>query len=116
MDLSLGIAPVCLPAIGAAVILSAKTGYLFQCDGPDCSTGPALCSGLSSGDTSTIFDMADFSSSLRHLCAVTVFAVLLRAYPAWRMVWFMFIFMVEAPLFLVTLENVVHPRRHRKHG
>jgi hypothetical protein len=31
------------------------------------------------------------------------------------MIWFMFIFMIEGPLFLVALENVVHPHRHGKH-
>jgi hypothetical protein len=30
------------------------------------------------------------------------------------MIWFMFIFMIEAPLFLIVLENVVHPRHQRK--
>jgi hypothetical protein len=45
---------------------------------------------------------------------VTAFAIVLRAYPAWRMIWFMFIFVVEGPLFLVALDNVVHPRRYRK--
>jgi hypothetical protein len=39
---------------------------------------------------------------------VTTFAVVLRAYPAWPMIWFMFIFVIEGPLVLVVLKNVVH--------
>ena len=46
---------------------------------------------------------------------VTAFAIVLRAYPAWRMIWFMFVFMIEGPILLGALENVVHPRGHRKH-
>jgi hypothetical protein len=45
---------------------------------------------------------------------VTAFSVVLRAYAAWPMIWFMFIFVIEGPLVLVLLQNVVHPRRVRK--
>jgi hypothetical protein len=47
-----------------------------------------------------------------HLAA---FSVVLRAYAAWRAIWFMFIFMIEGPLVLVALQNVIHPRHKRNH-
>jgi hypothetical protein len=113
----LGIALVCLLLIGAAVILSAKTGIVV----------PARWFGLFYWTCALLwFVFRQHKRDLRQgrfwlalmaflMVHVTAFAIVLRAYPAWRMVWFMFIFMIEGPLFLVVLENVVHPRRQRKH-
>jgi hypothetical protein len=44
---------------------------------------------------------------------VGVFAVVLRSYPQWPMVWFMFIFLIEGPLVMAALQGVVHTRHHR---
>jgi hypothetical protein len=112
-----GIAIVVLLVIGAALILSAKTGIVF----------PARWFGLFYWTCALLwFVFRQHKRDLRYgrfwlaltaflMVHVTVFAIVLRAYPAWRMIWFMFIFMIEGPLFLVALENLVHPRRHRKH-
>jgi len=113
----LGIALVCLLVIGAAVILSAKTGIVV----------PARWFGLFYWTCALLwFVFRQHKRDLRYgrfwlaltaflMVHITAFAMVLRAYPAWRMIWFMFVFMIEGPLFLIALENVVHPRRQRKH-
>ena len=113
----LGIALVCLLVIGAAVILSAKTGIVV----------PARWFGLFYWTCALLwFVFRQHKRDLRYgrfwlaltaflMLHITAFAIVLRAYPAWRMIWFMFVFMIEGPLFLIALENVVHPRRQRKH-
>lgn len=112
-----GIAIVCLLVIGAAVILSAKTGIVI----------PAAWFGLFYWTCALLwFVFRRHKRDLRYarfwlalsaflMVHVTAFAIVLRAYPAWPMIWFMFIFMIEGPLFLIGLENLVHPRRQRKH-
>jgi hypothetical protein len=112
-----GIAIVCLLVIGAAVILSAKTGIVV----------PARWFGLFYWTCALLwFVFRQHKRDLRYsrfwlalsaflMVHITAFAIVLRAYPAWRTIWFMFIFMIEGPLFLVALENVVHPHRHGKH-
>jgi hypothetical protein len=112
-----GIAIVFLLVIGAAVIVSAKTGIVV----------PARWLGLFYWTCALLwFVFRQHRHDLRYgrfwlvlsaflMVHVTAFAIVLRAYPAWRPIWFMFIFMIEAPLALVSLENVVHPRRIRKH-
>ena len=112
-----GIAILCLLVIGAAVILSAKTGIVV----------PARWFGLFYWTCALLwFVFRQHKRDLRYgrfwlaLSALlmvhsTAFAIVLRAYPGWRMVWFMFIFMIEGPLFLVALQNVVYPHRYRKH-
>lgn len=112
-----GIAIVCLLLIGVAVILSAKTGIVV----------PARWFGLFYWTCALLwFVFRQHKRDLRFgrfwlaltaflMVHVTAFAVLLRAYPAWRPIWFMFIFIIEGPIFLVALENLVHPRSHRKH-
>jgi len=111
-----GIAIVCLLLIGGAIILSAKTGIVV----------PARWFGLFYWTCALLwlvfrqhnrdFRYGRFWLALSAFLMVhmTVFAIVLRAYPAWRMAWFMFIFIIEGPLFLVALQNVVHPHRYRK--
>jgi hypothetical protein len=103
--------------IGAAVILSAKTGIVV----------PARWFGLFYWTCGLLwFVFRQYKHDLQSgrfwlaLSAfltvhVTAFTIVLRAYPAWRMIWFMFIFVIASPLFLVALENLVYPRRNRKH-
>jgi hypothetical protein len=112
-----GIAVVCLLVIGAAVIVSAKTGF----------TVPARWFGLFYWTCALLwFVFKQHKHDLRYgrfwlalsaflVMHVTSFAAVLRAYAAWRPIWFMFVFMIEGPLVLVALENVVYPRHHRKH-
>jgi hypothetical protein len=113
----LGIALVCLLVIGAAVIISTKAGIVV----------PARWFGLFYWTCALLwFVFRQHKHDLRHgrfwlvltvslMVHVTAFAIVLRAYPAWRMIWFMFIFMIEGPLFLVALQNIVHPRHQRNH-
>ena len=112
-----GIAIACLLVIGAAVIVSAKTGFAV----------PARWLGLFYWTCALLwFVFQQHKRDLRHsrfwlvllaflMVHVTAFAVVLRAYAAWRMLWFMFIFMIEGPLVLVVLDNIVHPRHNGKH-
>jgi hypothetical protein len=112
-----GIAVVCLLVIGAAVIVSAKTGF----------TVPARWFALFYWTCALLwFVFKQHKRDLRYgrfwlalsaflMVHVTAFAAVLRAYAAWRPIWFMFVFMIEGPLVLVALENVVHPRHNRKH-
>jgi|SRR5271154_6990130 len=110
-----GIAIVCLLVIGAAVIVSAKTGIAI----------PARWFGLLFWTSALLWfifrqhrndlRLGIFWLALSAVLAVhvTAFAGVLRAYAAWPMIWFMFIFMIEGPLVLVLLRNVGHPRRIR---
>ena len=103
--------------IGAAVIVSAKTGIAV----------PARWFGLFYWTCALLwFVFQQHKRDLRYgrfwlafsaflMVHVSAFAVVLRASAAWRMIWFMFVFMIEGPLVLVVLENVVRPRRNRKH-
>ena len=112
-----GIAIACLLVIGAAVIVSAKTGIAV----------PARWFGLFYWTCALLwFVFQQHKRDLRYgrfwlafsaflMVHVSAFAVVLRASAAWRMIWFMFVFMIEGPLVLVVLENVVRPRRNRKH-
>src|SRR5258708_5350309 len=111
-----GIAVVCLLVIGAAVILSAKTGIVV----------PARWFGLFYWTCALLwFVFRQHKRDLRSgrfwtalsvflIVHVTAFAIVLRAYPAWRPIWFMFVFMIEGPLVLVSFQNIVHPRWVRK--
>jgi hypothetical protein len=113
----LAIAIVCLIVIGAAVIVSAKTGV----------TIPARWVGLLWWTGVLLYlvfkqHKGDLRRGIFWLCLsavlavhVTAFAVVLRAYQVWPAIWFMFIFLVEGPLVLLVLQNVVHPQRDRKH-
>jgi hypothetical protein len=106
-----GIAIACLLVIAAAVILSAKTGFAV----------PARWFGLFYWTCALLwFVFQRHKRDLRYgrfwlaLSAfltvhVTAFAVALRTYPQWRMIWFMFVFMIEGPLVLVVLRSFVHP-------
>jgi hypothetical protein len=110
-----GIAIACLLVIGAAVIVSAKTGIGI----------PARWFGLLFWTAALLWfvfrqhrddhRLAIFWLALTAVLAVhvTAFSVVLRAYAAWPMIWFMFIFMIEGPLVLVLLKSVIHPRRVR---
>jgi hypothetical protein len=112
-----GIAIVCLLIIGTAVIVSAKTGLAV----------PARWFGLFYWTCALLwFVFQQHKRDLRHrrfwlalsaflLVHVAAFAIVLRAYTAWRPIWFMFVFMIEGPLVLTVLENIVHPRHDRKH-
>jgi hypothetical protein len=110
-----GIAIVCLLVIGAAVIVSAKTGIAI----------PGRWFGLLFWTSALLWfifrqhrndlRLGIFWLALSAVLAVhvTAFAIVLRAYAAWPMIWFMFIFMIEGPLVLALLQNVIHPRRTR---
>ena len=113
----LGIAIGFLLVFGAAVIVFAKTGLVI----------PARWFGLFYWTCALLWFV--FKQHKRDLrlgkfwlvltvflaVHVTAFIVMLRAYAAWRMAWFMFIFIVEGPLVLLALQNAVHPNRKRKH-
>jgi hypothetical protein len=113
-----GIAIACLLVVAAVVIFSAKTGIKI----------PERWIGLVFWTCFLLwFVFQQHKRDVRHLrfwlvlatfltVHVAVFAVVLRAYPAWRTIWFMFIIMIEGPLVLLALQNVVHPRRNRKHS
>lgn len=113
----LGIAIACLLVIAAIIIFSAKTGI----KAPERWIGLTLwtCFLLwfvfrqHKGDLGQLRFWLALSGFL--MVHVTVFAFVLRAYTAWRPIWFMFVFMIEGPLVLVALENVVHRHRNRKH-
>jgi hypothetical protein len=94
-----GIGIVCLMVIWAAVIVSVKTGFavparwfaLFYW------TGALLW--LIFRQHKDDLRIGEFWLALAAflMVHVTVFAVVLQSYPAWRTIWFMFIFMVEGP-------------------
>jgi hypothetical protein len=44
---------------------------------------------------------------------VGAFVLVLRSYPQWPQVWFMFIFLIEGTLVMAALRSVVDTRRHR---
>ncbi|MGA7633607.1 MAG: hypothetical protein WCB11_22830 [Terriglobales bacterium] len=44
---------------------------------------------------------------------VAAFVVILRSYPEWRPVWFMFVVIIEAPLMTTAVEAVVRMNRPR---
>jgi hypothetical protein len=110
-----GIAIICLLVIAAVVIFSAKTGikvperwigltfwtcfllwFVFRQHKRDLSIGR--------------FWLALSAFLIVH---VTIFVVVLRAYPAWRPIWFLFVIMIEAPPVLASFERIVHPRNRR---
>jgi hypothetical protein len=112
-----GIAIACLLVVAAVVIFSAKTGIKV----------PERWIGLTFWTCFLLwFVFQQHKRNVRHLrfwlvlaafltVHVTVFAVVLRAYAAWRTIWFMFVIVIEGPLVLLALQNVIHPRRNRKH-
>src|SRR5689334_3498840 len=98
-----GIAVLALLIISAAVIVSIKTGISI----------PARWFGLFSWTCALLWVVFQqckgevrsgrFWLALGVLLAVHIasFTLLLRAYPEWRMAWFMLIFLIEAPLLTV---------------
>jgi hypothetical protein len=44
---------------------------------------------------------------------VGAFIVVLRSFPDWPAAWFMFAFIIEAPLMVMTIESVVDSHHHR---
>ncbi len=113
-----GIAVLALMIIWAAVIVSIKTGISI----------PARWLGLFSWTCALLWVVfrqckgelrsGRFWLALAMLLAVHIaaFTLLLRAYPQWRMAWFMFIFLIEAPLLTVTVQSFVHtPSRKHLH-
>ena len=96
-----GIAVVCLLVIGAAVIVSAKTRF----------TVPARWFGLFYWTCALLwFVFKQHKRDLRYgrfwlalsaflMVRATAFAAVLRAYAAWRPIWFMFVFMIEGHSF-----------------
>ena len=112
----LGIALAALLAIGAAVMVSVKTGIVI----------PGRWFGLIWWTSALLwFVFKQHKHDLRcgrfwlvflaFLAAhLTIFVFVLQAYPAWRMAWFMFIFMIEAPLVLVSMQTALRPRRNRR--
>ena len=111
-----GIAIACLLLIAAAVLLSVKTGIVVpeRWFGLFCWTCFLLWFVFQRHRRDLRYGRFWLALAAFLMVHVTAFAIVLRAYPAWRMIWFMFIFVVEGPLFLVALDNVVHPRRYRK--
>jgi hypothetical protein len=113
----IGIAIVCLLLIGAVVIFSAKTGIKV----------PERWIGLTFWTCFLLWFVfrqhKDDLGQLRFWVAlsgflvvhITVFVMVLRTYPAWRPIWFMFVVMIEGPPVLIALKNVAHPHRNRKH-
>jgi hypothetical protein len=111
-----GIAALALLTIWAAVIVSIKTGISI----------PARWLGLFAWTCALLWVVfrqckSDLRSgrfwlALAALLAVHVaaFTLLLRAYPEWRMAWFVFVFLIEAPLLTVTVQGFVHTpgRKH----
>jgi len=111
-----GIAIICLLVIAAVVIVSAKTGIKV----------PERWIGLTFW-TCFLLWFVFFRQHKRDLrigrfwlalsafliVHVTIFVVVLRAYPAWRPVWFLFVIMIEAPPVLASFERIVHSRNRR---
>jgi hypothetical protein len=110
-----GIAIACLLVIGVAVVVSVKTGIVIPARwfGFLFWTGALL--GFVFRQHKEDLRLGIFWLALMAVLAmhVTAFSVVLRAYQAWRMIWFMFIFTIEAPLVLVLLQKVVHQRHIR---
>ena len=112
-----GIAIVVLLVIGAAVIISAKTGIVV----------PARWFGVFYWTCALLwFVFRQHKRDLRSgrfwtalsaflMVHITAFAIVLQAYPAWGPIWFMFVFMIEGPLVLVSFQNIVDPSGVRKH-
>jgi hypothetical protein len=112
-----GVAISCLLVIAAVVIFSAKTGIRV----------PERWIGLAFWTCFLLwFVFRQHKRDVGHLrfwlvlaaflmVHVTIFVVVLRAYAAWRAIWFAFVIMIEGPLVLLALQNLVHPRRNRKH-
>ena len=44
---------------------------------------------------------------------VGAFVLVLRSYPQWRQVWFIFIFLIEGTLVIAALRSVVQTRHHQ---
>jgi hypothetical protein len=107
-----GIAVVCLLVIATVVIFSVKTGvrvperwieltfwtcfllwFVFRQHKRDLRIGR--------------FWLVLSAFLILHL---TIFVAVLRAYPAWRPIWFAFVIMIEAPPVLASFERIVHPR------
>jgi hypothetical protein len=110
-----GIAIICLLVVAAVVIFSAKTGIKV----------PERWIGLTFWTCFLLwFVFRQHKRDLRVgrywlalsaflIVHVTIFVVALRAYPAWRPIWFLFVIMIEAPPVLVSFERIVHPRNRR---
>jgi hypothetical protein len=110
-----GIAIICLLVIGAVVIVSAKTGIVI----------PSRWFGLFFWTCFLLWFV--FRQHKRDLgigrfwlalsafliVHVTIFVVVLRAYPAWPPVWFAFAIMIEAAPVLASFQRIVHPRNRR---
>ena len=110
-----GIAIICLLVIAAVVIFSARAGikvperwiglafwtcfllwFVFRQHRRDLGIGR--------------FWLALSAFLIVHF---TIFVVVLRAYPAWRPIWFAFVIMIEAPPVLASFERIVRPRSRR---
>jgi len=110
-----GIAIICLLVIAAVVIFSVKAGIKV----------PERWIGLTFWTCFLLwFVFRQHKRDLRIgrfwlalsaflILHVTIFVVVLRAYPAWRPIWFAFVVMIEAPPVLASLERIVHPRNRR---
>ena len=111
-----GIAIICLLVIGVLVIVSAKTGIVipFRWFGLFFWTCFLLWFVFRQHKRDLRIGRFWLALSAFLIVHVTIFVVVLRAYPAWRPLWFAFAIMIEAPPILASLERIVHPR-NRKH-
>jgi hypothetical protein len=110
-----GIAILCLLVIAAVVIVSAKTGIKV----PERWIGLTFWTGFllwfvfrqHKNDLGQFRFWLALSAFLA--VHVTVFVLVLQAYPAWRPIWFMFIIMLEAPPVLVSFRRIMHAHKRR---
>jgi hypothetical protein len=110
-----GIALICLLVIGVVVIVSAKTGIVipFRWFGLFFWTCFLLWFVFRQHKRDLRIGRFWLALSAFLILHVTVFVIVLRAYPAWRPVWFAFVIMIEAPPVLASFEEIVHPRNRR---
>ena len=106
-----GIAVVCLVILAAVAILSVKTGVKV----PERWIGLILWTSFllwfvfrqHKGDLR--IGRFWLALSVFLIVHVAIFVIVLRAYPAWRPVWFAFVIMFEAPPVLASFEcNATH--------
>ena len=111
----IGIAIVCLLVIGVVVIVSAKTGIVipYRWFGLFFWTCFLLWFVFRQHKRDLRIGRFWLALSAFLIVHVTIFVVVLRTYPAWRPVWFVFVIMIEAPPVLASFQRIVYPRNRR---
>ena len=101
--------------IGVAVIASAKTGIVIPARWFGLAFWTGFLGWFICRHKRRYVQYGIFWVALAGLLAmhVAAFVVVLRSYPEWRSVWFMFVVIIEAPLMTTAVEALVRANRPR---